>query len=257
MAKDGPQAISLDVSVLVNLKSEIDALQTQVAAVSGNDAAVRKQIANDLAEQNADQIDSYVGQLVENLNTLEVPVLIGLRSKIEDALSANFDAKVKAFLDERVEQATAGSADNVQTIKDDIKAKIEEFRSVKTILDSFGVDTSGVEEPKPRRGRGSGSGAPKSPKNKEGYRYSLDGKERPDSQNLISALCFYSTVGCDPDNPEDRWSTKQLKSFLAEQGVNFGEDDTWEVTLPNGKVISARRFNDDELARIKELEDKS
>ena len=77
----------------------------------------------------------------------------------------------------------------------------------------------------------------------------MDGSPRPPSQNSISSLTFYSTVNCEGGQGDPpRWTTAQLKEFLAAQGVNWGQDDEWSVELPNGKVISARRFTEEELA---------
>lgn len=203
---------------------------------------MRKSIAQGLATENSDQVDGIVGQVVTQFEKLDVPVLAGLIDRLEDALKEKFKPTIDSFIDERVKSQGSSSADDVAALRETRKARIEGFRALKTILDTFGIDTASVPEPKRAAGRPSGSGGAKSGKNKEGYQYIMDGKDRPPSQNSFSSLAYYSTNGCaGTEEKPERWGSEQLKSFIAEQGVTFGTDESWEVKLPNGTVIGARK----------------
>lgn len=252
MAKTQKQEVTIDISALAGIAKEIETLDTQISAASGNDASVRKSIAEKLATDNASTVDGIVSQIVGAVEGLDLAVVIGLRSKLDDVLAEKFDVEIKTFLDAEVEKATSGSKEDVTALRASRKEKVDNFRALETILTTFGIDTSSVPEPK-RATRGSGGGGGSSVKtaqNKEGYRFQMDGEDRPDSQNTLSSLAFYATKGCAGEN--ERWSTADLKKFitekLEEQGLKYGEADTWALDLPNGKNISVRRFTDEEIA---------
>lgn len=255
MAKTQAQSKTISVEDLQALADEITKIDTQIAAATGSDAAIRKGIAENLATENAETVDKVVAQIVAGLESMSLPVVIGLRSKLDDVLNEKFDAAIKEFLDGEVEKATSGSKDDLDKLKADRKEALDNFRALKTILDTFKFDTSSVPEPKSRRGGGGGGGSAKSGKNKEGYQFTMDGKNRPPSQNSFSSLAFYSTLGCAGEN--DRWGVAQLKDYLVEKGVKYGEDDTWEVELPNKTKIGARRFTTEELAAMDAEDSKS
>lgn len=94
-------------------------------------------------------------------------------------------------------------------------------------------------------------------KSDTGWQYSCNGKDRPASQNRLSALAFYSTRGMvDYDrhqdrccvlsgNREDRLSMNSLWGLLFNNGINL-EDPTlteWDFKLPNGNIIAGRKVN--------------
>ena len=188
-------------------------------------------------------MDTVVGNVLREFEKLDAPVLAGLLDRLEDSLKDKFKTTIDAFIDERVKSQASDSSVDVGALREARKAKVEGFRALKTILDTFGIDTETVPEPKRAAGRPAGGGSSaKSGKNKEGYQYTMDGKPRPPSQNSFSSLAYYSTEGCagTAEKPE-RWGVAQLKSFLEQQGVKFGQDDSWDVELPNGKKIGAQR----------------
>lgn len=261
MAKSGSTEVNISIDNLEKVVSDIAEIDTKIGAATGSDAAVRKSLAEGFAADNAEQIDGYVTQFVDNLKQAPTPFVIGLRNRLETVLSEEFDEVTKEFLDAAVKKASAGSDEDVSKLREARKAMLENYKSLRTILETFGVDVSSVPEPKRSAGRSSsGGGAARTGRNKEGYRFILDGKDRPNSQNTISSLAFYATVGCplaqgvEGAKESDKWSTKQLKDFLAQNGVNYGPDDEWSVTLPNKSVIGARRLTADEIA---EMEGKS
>lgn len=238
------QGVTVSLEQLEDIAKQITEIDTQISAASGSEAQVRKSIAQGLATENSEAVDTIVGQVLTQFEQLEVPVLAGLLDRLEDALAEKFKERINGFIDERVKAQASDSSVDVGALREARKAKVEGFRALKTILDTFGVETESVPEPKRAAGRpaGSGGGGSKSGKNKEGYQYTMDGKDRPPSQNSFSSLAYYSTEGCaGTEEKPERWGAAQLKDFLAGQGVKFGEDETWEVELPNKKKIGARK----------------
>jgi hypothetical protein len=232
------------------LGKQIAEVDQKIGAASGNEAAVRKSIAQAFVTENSEAVEKLVKQV---LNTLEkadnVGLMIGVMDRLPDALEEAFSERTDELIDGKVKEATSGSAEDIAALKEGRKAQVEQFRALKIILETnFKVDTSSVPEPKRGGGRAAGSGTKKSGRNTEGLRYSLNGKERPASQNSFSALAYHSTLGC----------AEQLREFLTGKGITVGKpgegDDTWDVELPNGNKIGARRLADDEFVDAKDDE---
>jgi hypothetical protein len=245
------------------LGKQIAEVDQKIGAASGNEAAVRKSIAQAFVTENSEAVEKLVKQV---LNTLEkadnVGLMIGVMDRLPDALEEAFSERTDELIDGKVKEATSGSAEDIAALKEGRKAQVEQFRALKIILETnFKVDTSSVPEPKRGGGRAAGSGTEKSGRNTEGLRYSLNGKERPASQNSFSALAYHSTLGCaekDGKGNDQRWGVEQLREFLTGKGITVGKpgegDDTWDVELPNGNKIGARRLADDEFVDAKDDE---
>lgn len=248
MAKQATGEISLSIGALEDLNKQIAEMDTRLAAASGNDSQLRKAFVDQVVAEHTDSVNKTLEQIVSHLRKLDTNVLVGLTARLEDTLKSDFQPTIDTYVAEQV-KAQAPPEGNVEEIKTARKALVERDKAIRTILESFDVDTSVVEPPKSRGGRppGSATGTGKSGKNKENYQFTMDGKNRPPSQNTFSSLAYYATEGVpnalgQSDKKDDRWGAKQLKEFLAEHGVKFGEDDTWEVELPNQRKIGAYRM---------------
>jgi hypothetical protein len=237
-----------------NVIKEIDA---QITAASGNDSAARKAVIDGILASNSEAIEKTFNNLMSQLATLPSDVFVGLITKLDEAAKGELKTKIDSVVDERV-KANAGEAVDVDKLKEQRKAELEVFRALKVMLASLGTpqeELDKVEEPRRSGGgrTGSGTSSAKTGMNKEGYRYLMDGKGRPTSQNSFSSLAFYATNGLDeqgnkvPDGVKSKMSSKGLRAVvdaeLAKQGLKFGEADSWEVTLANGTKIGARRFD--------------
>jgi len=247
----GAKQVSISADMLKDHAAKITQIDSQIAAATGNDASVRKAVIEELATANSDQVNSVAGKIVEQLKKLDPAVLVGLQARVEEAFSGELKALTDDVINSKMKEKVGEGVD-VNALKETRKAELDAFKALKTILDSVGIDTSDVPEPKRSGGRSSGGGTVKSGKNKEGYRFTLDGKDRPDSQNSFSSLAFYATEGLKVDpstgdvvvrekGDEGKLGSKELKELLAKNGIKFGEQDEWSLTLPNGKVIGARR----------------
>lgn len=247
MAKQTEYNVSLE--DLARVAGVIGELDTKIGAISGSDSAIRKSIAETVAAENSEQVGSIHDNVIGQLGKLDAPVLVGLVTRLQDSIKSAFQEQIDAFLTEKVKEATKDSQGDVTALREQRKTQVETFRALKVLLEQvFHVDTTSVPEPKRSGGgRPAGSGSAKSGKNKESYQYTMDGKDRPPSQNTFSSLAYYSTNGCagTKEKPE-RWGAAQLKEFLVSQSVNFGADDTWDVELPNGTKIGARRVEQTE-----------
>lgn len=246
------QQIAIDIESLQKVANDIVALDASIAAAGGNEAAVRKTIVDGFIADNSSVIDSIIDKLIPQFSELETEVLVGLVGALPAALTESFQDRVDTLVTDKVKEATSSAAGDVASLRTQRKEKVDAFKALKAILEQFQIDTSSVPDPKRGGGRpaGSGSGAPKSGTNKEGYRYTMDGAKRPASQNSLSSLAYYATNGCaGTEKAPERWGTKQLKDFLATQGVTWGApgegDDEWNVTLPNGKEIGAYRYSEE------------
>lgn len=245
--------VTIDIEQLAKVAKDIAQLDEKISAASGSEAAMRKSVFASVAAENSATVDSVVKAIIAEMAKLEPPVLVGLRERLPDAMDDEFDGQINEIVDAQVEELAKSVKGNIEPIKEERRTKLELFKAVKAILNQFDVDTSSVPDPKRGGGRTPGSGTSsdsvtRTGKNKENYRYHMDGERRPKSQNTLSSLAYYATLGCagTEDAPE-RWGTAQLKNFLVEQGVKWGApgegQDEWEVTLPNKKVIAARRLD--------------
>lgn len=232
---------------LQSILSQITDIDSQLAAKGGSEAQQRKAAIEAIASENADVIEKAVAQFVKALEKVEPGVVAGVLERFPTAVSEQFQTAIDGLVAEKI-KAAAGTDDiNPETLKATRKELAADFDSLKRLLVKALPDDSeqfaaanALEVPKSRRSS-TGTGTKKSGKNKEGYRYAIDGKDRPNSQNAFSSVAYYATEGCPTPDGRERWTTDELKEFVAAQGVKFGEDDTWSVTLPNNKVVSAKR----------------
>jgi hypothetical protein len=247
--------VGISVQMLLDRKAALEKVGASITAASGNDSAARKAIVDSIMDANSEQIDKAFTSLMTQLNGLNDDLLIGLLAKLEEAQKGDLKTKTDTVITERV-KANAGDEVNVDALKEQWKSELELFRALKIMLKSLGQPVDDIEEPRRAGGRAPGSGSTtKTGMNKEGYRYFMDGKGRPVSQNSFSSLAFYATNGLDEagnkvaDGVKSKMSSKGLRAVvdaaLKEKGEEFGKTDTWEVTLNNGTKIGARRLDKD------------
>jgi hypothetical protein len=270
-AKGGSgQQVMLSAEELEKIGTQIAGLDTKIASASGSDTAARKAWVEQLINENADTVNGIADSVVKQLGDLDMPVLVGLLTRLEDRLKADLAPKVDQYVASEFPKTQTTGKEEVEGLRTQRKELLNNFKALRAVLDAFNIDSSHIQDPKRSgggrpAGSGTGSGVGKSGANKEGYRYSIDGKPRPKSQNSFSSVAFYATDGCPakvlesegltPDEAKakassKKWGATELKAFIAEQGVNFGEQDEFEVTLPNGKKVSARRFTEQDKIEL-------
>jgi hypothetical protein len=213
---------------------EIQVIDEKLDAVSGGADSGKRALANQIAaetsgswKKDADKVIALFQKNQEDPNLL-VGYVTGFIKEIND----NFKESIDKFLTEQVEarknDAPVVSDDEVAGLTTDRKELVEQYKVLRQILEMFGHDVSTIPEPKKR----TGSRGKRGPRVLTNFSFSIDGKERTSSQNSLSSIA--NTVCADLN-----WKTADLKNWLAEQGLDFqNPEDSWEFTLPNGKVIS-------------------
>lgn len=230
---------------LQEILTKIIEIDGQLAAASGSEAQQRKAAIERIASENSDEINKTVTKLVEAVAKLQPGVIAGVLDRFEEAASEKFQGVVDELITAELAKVTNEGGVNPDTLKSTRKELVADFDSLKRLLAKALPEGSeaqagvvALEVPRSRRGSGAGSGKSKSGKNKEGYRYAIDGKDRPNSQNTLSAVTYYATEKCPTPDGRERWTTEEFRNFLSEQGVKLGEDESFTVNLPNGKVVS-------------------
>lgn len=272
-AKGAPATqVAIDAATLENFGKQITDLDARIAAASGSDAAGKKAWIEKLISDNQSDVDGYASSIIEQIGNLDLPLLVGLVTKLEERMKADLQPKVDEFVN--TEYPKTKTTEDVNGLRETRKELLVQFKALRAVLDSFGINTTHIEDPKRSNsgGRPSGGGGgagSKSGSNKEGYRYAIDGKDRPRSQNSFSSVAFYATNDVpailakqngvseeDAKKLPKKWGATELKNFLKEQtGAEFGTLDEWTVTLPNNKVVSARRFTDQDKVELGIVED--
>lgn len=253
---DTATSVQINADALSDLAGKIGELDTKIASASGNDSAARKSFIEQVTNEHADDVNTLISNLLEQLKAKEPVILVGLVTRLNEALKTDLEPVVNTWVDAEFPKTKVDSTVDVGALKEERKSQLTLFKALREVLNTFKIKNDHIPDPK-RSGGGrpigstTGSGADsKTGLNKEGYRYLLDGKKRPKSQNSLSSLCYYSTEGVpaklNPDDkaPPKRMSTKELKGYLKEHNIDFGPQDTWEIELPNGKKIGASRFSD-------------
>lgn len=252
-APTAPTSVSISLDMLTSKVTDIKAIDSQIAAASGSADETRKAVISQLTDGVADKVQSLLPQMLSQLKGLDPATLLGILTAFPSAVSTELEPITNKLVDDAVaSQAASNPTVDVNALKEKRKAEVELFRAIKTMLGSLGVDVSTVEEPKRAGGgRTGGTGTSKSGKNKENYQFTMDGKNRPSSQNTFSSLAYYSTEGYFmtgddaftlKEEKDSRLGASQLRALLVAAGINYGADDTWEYTLPNGKKIGAVRM---------------
>lgn len=247
--------VSLD--ALAALKGKIDHIDQQIGAASGSEKAVRESVVSQIETETAAHVGPVVSSFIENFRQLPVEVRVAFASRLPDAIAETVGGEMDAYVDERVAAITKGVDANVEPLKAQRKDILSKFQALREVLDMLSIDTSSVPEPKRSAGgrssgsRSSGGSSTAKGLNKDRYRFYIDDKAQPPSQNTRSALAYHATDGCAPNDAQGkkvRWGVEQFFAHLVEKGINYGPpgegDDNWEVTLPNGKVVKARRLDE-------------
>lgn len=252
---------------LDKLGKVIGELDTKIASASGSDTVAKRAFVDNLVTQNAEQVNGITDSVISQFGELDMPILVGLLARLEERLKADLAPKVEAYVTEEFPK-TKAPADDVEGLKTQRKELVNQFKALRDVLNAFDVANDHIPDPKRSGGGGrpvgsGGGGSTKSGANKEGYRYLIDGQKRPRSQNSFSSVAFYSTNGCpekvaiangaseeDARKLPKKWGANDLKTFLTEKGVNFGVDDSFDIELPNGKRVSARRLTDQDKIEL-------
>lgn len=272
--QSGDGKVVLDIDYLRQLGANVSRIDEQIAARSGSEGAIRNSVLNRHYASHSDQVDGLVNNLINQFkNAVPIEVMAGVLTRLPDALEENFSTPVDELIAGEVEKLKETAKGDTTALREQRKSALELFRSVRAILEQIQVDVSSVPEPKRSgggrpAGGGTSGASKKSGRNKQNYRYYINGKQQPPSQNTFSAWVWYATMGCTTvDDKPDRWTAEKMREFLKENGITWGApgeivdgkpaDDTFEVELPNEKTVGARRMTDELDADILSDDDSS
>lgn len=264
--------VEISAESLQDLGTQITELDTKIASASGSDTAAKKAWVEQLISQNADTVNPMVDSLMEQLAQQDLVVLVGLIQRIDERVKADLVPKVDEYVNTEFPKTQTTSKEEVEGLRTARKELLTQFKALREVLNTFKIPNEHVPDPRRSGGgrpAGSGGSGGKSGANKEGYRYLIDGKPRPKSQNSFSSVAFYATDGCpaktvlagggteeDAKKAPKRWGADELKAFIVEKtGAEFGAADTFDVELPNGKKVSARRLTDQDKVELGIVED--
>jgi hypothetical protein len=212
---------------------EIAVIDEKLDSVSGGADSGKRALANQIASETSGSWKKVADNLVASLAKIEDPndltgAVTGLIKSVNDSFKESIDKYLTEQVEARKNDAPAVSDDEVAELSTSRKELVEQYKALRQILEMFGNDVSTIPEPKKR----TGSRGKRGPRVLTNFSFSIDGKERTSSQNSLSSIA--NTVCADLN-----WKTADLKNWLAEQGLDFqNPEDSWEYTLPNGKVIS-------------------
>lgn len=237
MAKS-EQGISVNVDLLMNKYREIAAIDEKLDSIT--DAGGKRAIANAIVDETKDSWEKPVTSVIASLTGIsDDRVLVGSYTALVKALRESFNERVDKFLTEQKEsqgtEVVQLSADEISALTTQRRQLNEEFKALEQVLELFDMDTSNVPRPKKR----TGSRGKRGPRVFSKYVFSIDGTERTASQNSLSSIA--NTV-CKGEGFENDWKSGDLRTFLSEQGIDLtNPPDSFSVTLPNGKVLSAQK----------------
>jgi len=252
---------SVDVEYLRYLVKQIGSVDERISAASGSEAAIRNSVTSTIAAENSEGVQQVLDGFLPPFRSLPVEVMIGFMHVLSDRIEDEFGTPMQEYIDARVKTLSESAKTDVTPLKEQRKTLLDTYDAMKLVLETLGQDVSSVPEPKRRVGGGRGSGrstgstAARTGLNSDRYRYQLNGKNLPPSQNSLSSAAYYGTMGCDgtAETPR-RWGVAQLKDFLKENGINHGKpgegQDTFSIELPQvdptkGKTtLSARRLDE-------------
>jgi hypothetical protein len=156
----------------------------------------------------------------------------------------DFEAAYKAYL-------TADSATR-QKVYDDAKPESKALKqwekdgkgrrpktpNLDLIIRESADRAAGIKPKRASKKAGTRSGAPRGTT----VQFVVDGREMPSSQNKLSSVAWYHTKGVGGDDVA-RISSTELRDLIVAEGiVDPANTPGWKVTLPNGKVVEAKRL---------------
>lgn len=216
--------IQVDLDALKAKGAEIAEIDVVLDAQSGSKAAGKRSVINGLMASDADMtfVNSVIERMRENFSDEELyATFFALVSGLESEVSDEADQFVAAKVEEnQTSPAEKLPADELAALSEKRKAKVQEFKALKSILEMFGTDVSEVPEPKTRRG---GRG-PRGPRTLSKFQYKVNETVLDEDSNSLSTVAKLS----------GDVKVKELKEFITEQGVDLKNPPAeWSAQLPN------------------------
>ena len=242
--------LTISRELLLDLKSQVDDIDAQLASASGSDGAGKRAIANQIVKDNVTVVESAKSAVSAIYNTAasvqeRVAVVYGLR-----ALFETFEKEVSDWLTAQAEanKSTAVKPDDseLDALMNQRRELVKQFSMIKTILGMHGESVDDIADPKTRVGARGKRG----PRAISGFQFSINGVDLSAKENGLSAIAKKYDM-----------KSKELRDYLEAnvEGLKIKTPpDSFEAILPNGDVLSATKMDsEDEPDDEDETEDET
>lgn len=237
--------ITLNVDFLRQVRKEIDNLDEAISSASGGDTAGKRSIIKSILEAQDTSKASAAKEAFDAFwNTSfsfdeKAALFFGLMESLE-AYEEELNGEIKKRI-EAAPKAEKKPLEEIQKLVDRRKELTATFRTVKQLLELYGFDLSGITDPK----KMTGSRGPRGPRALSEFQYAIDGKELSAKENTLSWIA--SSVGMKSKDFRDYLRSKvALPDDEEGKPVKFdtkNPPEKWSVELPNGKTLSAEKFD--------------
>jgi hypothetical protein len=216
-------------SQMMEAINEIDVL---LDSVSGGKTAGKRKITTDLMTKYNTVWEQAVGDVVTQIEGQPVEVQAALYSAFVSTLRNKFDKTSSAYIDGLVEAAPTQQAliseDEVEVYS---KKRSELYAKIKTVVD-LAATVSDEELPMPTSRRG--SSGKRGPRNLSLFTFYIGGEEVDLTIGQIAKENGYEKAA-------DLTAALKATGFDPREGSEFSDFE-----LPNGKVLSGERGDEDE-----------
>ena len=218
--------ISVSPDSLRQKLNEINEIDSQLDAASDSKGAGKRAVANQLASEHGAQGTQIVEQISQHLNNVETPVLAGIFTQLVSDLNARFKSRVDTYLEQVAEANKAENAGatisetEIATLSEARKRLNEEYKALRSILEMFGQDVSGIPTPKKRTGKAGKRG----PRASSQIVWTVDGETKTGTEGKFANVA--KNLGFPGDNL--RSIAKSFREWI-EANV--------ETTSPSGATV--------------------
>lgn len=238
--------------------TEIAEIDAQLDAASGTVSTHEKNYQREVAAQYSTQFEEQVSQLVDsaqNLSTVEQAALIfAVTNGLDNAYGSEVDKLVKEEAKRRAESVKPLSEEEATKLNDQRKTLKDQWDAAFALIQSFGMDVSGVVKPKSRRGKGPGKRGPRQ-LSRFTYKLFAGDVELPiekDGLGPIAKTIFDLSVS-------------DFKALIAEKSEEQGKKldltkaeelpDEWQVVLPHDSRDEGLLFKAVRMEEYRESDD--
>lgn len=235
----------LNLSMLEDKFSEIAELDARLDAGTGRGHIA---LGNEIVATTQDVWGDFAQQVLDKVDELSEDEQIGLIIHLDKAFASLRRDRVNDVLKERAE--TSDAEPIADSERDELfetrKELVNQFNAIKTLLETFNTE---VPEYLSVRHK-SGTTGTRGPNVVSQFQYAIDGENLSKDNNSLAYVM---------KNYTDFSKTKELKEYIHETAgvlLKKGEvPNSWSVALPNGKSLSATRFDEFLVTNEDELDD--
>lgn len=221
--------------------AQIDEATKGVKRTGVSQKDIRERIEHDHADNGTEVADRIRTGVLEQVDNETLVALVPFLDGVVKEIKAKAKEAVKAAAKATPVETPQGDS-NVKALREERKQLVKTFSAIKGVMTKFKQDVSDVDDPPKLRQGGGGGGRKKS--EASGYQFYLNGKPVGESQNRLSSLAYAATVGLGTRKSKDgktRMLTKELETYIKENGVDYPNQQEWEISLPNGSVIGGKK----------------